>query len=330
MSADDSGAVGKPDLKGWIEQILPFELPSIPLVRTAVNVDKAISRLIAAGGRNLEARIDSDTARVGARSSAENQFIDAGAKIAVERSYSDGALAGRAMEHALGEAVEKQKNRESIAGLAIEDLRKTPPHADADKEIDADWLNTFADLSGSKSRADVQALWGRILSGEIRKPGSFGLRTLELLARYDQYDAEKITDLLRYVFNGEFLYCWEDGGEIPYELLSTGEETGVVRGTSFPMQKSKGLKSGQNSAFDAQDRWISISTDQDLTVEYFAYALSRPGRELATLIGRQIMPEPYLMAFANSLKAGGFKVQVSKRGPDVGDGKFTLLDPIIL
>lgn len=331
MSSDDPNNPGKPDAKAWLEQYLPFSLPDIPLLQTAKNLDQAIAGLVNATGRNLEARIDGSTKRISARGIAEVRFIEAGASAAVDHALSgEMPLAERAIEYALGDAVQKQRNREEIAHIAVEDLRSHPPESDADRAIDVDWLSHFADLASGKSNEEVQELWGRILSGEVRKPGSFSLRTLSLMAGYDQADARAIGDLLAYVFNGEFLFCWETGGSIPFDLLRAGEETGVVGSVSFPVKKSKTLEAGQLSAFDAQDRWISIVSDRALSVSYYAYPLTRPGKELAALLGRQVMPETYLMAFAGELKAAGFRVQVSERVHDLGDGSFALLNPITL
>lgn len=329
MSDAEPGPPSKPNLKVWLERFLPFELPSIPLATTALNLDRALARLVGAGGRNLEARIERSTARIAARSSAEVGFIRSGEGLAIARA-TDGDLSERAIEYALGDAVEKQKNREAIAQIAIEDLRATPPIEDATEEIAHDWLNKYSDLAGSKSEPEVQQLWGRILGGEIRKPGSYSLRTLDLLASYDRIDAENISNLLCYAFNGEFIFCWEDGGSVPHKLLSSGDETGVLVGTSVPIQQSKGLQPGQVSGFDGQDRWIRITTIEPRTATYYAYQLSRPGRELARLIGHQTMPESYFMAFARCLKSHGFIVQVSRRGPKEPNGNIPLFDQILL
>ena len=52
--------------------------------------------------------------------------------------------------------------------------------------IGYDWLNVFEMEARQKSTAEMQAYFGRVLSGEIKKPGSFSIRTVRILASLDQ------------------------------------------------------------------------------------------------------------------------------------------------
>jgi hypothetical protein len=102
----------------------------------------------------------------------------------------------------------KQSNREKITRLALEDFTAkigTAP-ADAQTEIDDDWLNSFSDLSSQKSDAEIQSLWARILSGKIRQPSSFSLKSLHSLASLDARDANLIHEVLSYSIVRAFIY----------------------------------------------------------------------------------------------------------------------------
>lgn len=55
--------------------------------------------------------------------------------------------------------------------------------------VDDDWLNAFEVEARQKSTAEMQAYFGRVLSGEITRPGSFSIRTVKILARLDQETA---------------------------------------------------------------------------------------------------------------------------------------------
>jgi Protein of unknown function (DUF2806) len=122
----------------------------------------------------------------------------------------------------------KQDNREKIAKLALEDFttKVAAQTIDATAEIDDDWLNSFSDLSSRKSDADIQTLWARILSGKIRQPNSFSLKSLELLAALDTRDAHLIHEVLSYSISRAFIYktrSWED-----ISRFITGEDLGPV------------------------------------------------------------------------------------------------------
>jgi len=60
---------------------------------------------------------------------------------------------------------------------------------DSANTISDDWLNTFETEARQKSSEEMQAYFGRVLAGEIRKPGSFSIRTVRILASLDQETA---------------------------------------------------------------------------------------------------------------------------------------------
>ena len=106
----------------------------------------------------MTSQIDASTERIREGGAAAAKFIKAGAAVAAHRVRTDPALADRAIDFAIGDAIRAQENRKSIARLAIENLRDRPPAKDADSEISDDWLNLFARLSSEKGEADIQAL----------------------------------------------------------------------------------------------------------------------------------------------------------------------------
>jgi hypothetical protein len=78
----------------------------------------------------------------------------------------------------------KLENKAAAARCAVEELVNTQPLNDEapDAEISADWLNYFSDIAAQKSDPEMQRLMGRILAGEIRKPGSFSPMTISVLS----------------------------------------------------------------------------------------------------------------------------------------------------
>jgi hypothetical protein len=217
----------KPSLLDWLEEHfhLPFRLPRIPLVRTAANLDKAAGALITAGGDNLVARVEATTNRIRAKSSAEVAFIQFGQASIAET----GGLAERALHYALGEAAITQKNREEILRIASEDLSNDPPKEDASQAVDDDWLDAFKRYAETKSNTDIQQLWARILSAEIRKPGSSSLRTLAFLSTISSDDANFIVRAFTYVVYGMFIPNWaKDTNKIPYHEHIRLHELGIT------------------------------------------------------------------------------------------------------
>ncbi len=109
----------------------------------------------------------------------------------------NGQLGIRAAKLFISEHERKYFNREAVAYEAIEEMLSHQPDAigeipsqSQERSIDEDWLNTFGAYAERASSGDIRKLWGRILSGEIRRPGAFSLRTLRGLSEIDQYLAQ--------------------------------------------------------------------------------------------------------------------------------------------
>ena len=76
----------------------------------------------------------------------------------------------------------KLENRAAAVKVAVDELNERPAQQDATKEIDDDWLNLYAKLAEDKSSEELRSLFGKILAGEIRRPGSFSLRAMHFVA----------------------------------------------------------------------------------------------------------------------------------------------------
>ncbi len=57
------------------------------------------------------------------------------------------------------------------------------------QEIDPDWFSHYCELVQNISTHSMQKLWAKILAGEISQPGSFSLKTLNLLKQMSYKDA---------------------------------------------------------------------------------------------------------------------------------------------
>jgi hypothetical protein len=157
---------------------LGVQLPSIPLPQTLKNLDKAIAKVVLASGENIEARIRKNTSRTEAKGTIE---IEGMFRTEEERR--------------------KLENKLSTTRAAIEEIEANSNSEDAKAEIDDDWLNLFARLSEDKSSEDLRRLFGKVLAGEIKRPGSFSLRTIQLLATTSKQDLDLISKFLGYAIN---------------------------------------------------------------------------------------------------------------------------------
>lgn len=139
------------------------------------------------------------------------------AKAVAAKAVTDPLILDRATERFLGESVRKQSNIESITRLAIEDLRNEPESSDElIIEVDNNWVNKFSRFAEDVSSNEAQLLWGRVLSGEIKSPGSFSLRTLRFLSELDKNVADTFIEVTKHSLYGNCIFA-------PAELWNSGE-----------------------------------------------------------------------------------------------------------
>jgi hypothetical protein len=72
----------------------------------------------------------------------------------------------------------------SIAAAELKGRSETDQSGEV-QEISPDWINNFEGEASQKSSSEMQELFGRILAGEIAKPGTFSIRAVKILGQLD-------------------------------------------------------------------------------------------------------------------------------------------------
>lgn len=97
-------------------------------------------------------------------------------------------LADRSTKRVDYQERKRQKNIENITATAAKELAQeinVPNEAPEE-----DWITRFFNCAQDISSGEMQELWGRILSGEIKKPGTYSLRTLEFVRNLTKTEAQ--------------------------------------------------------------------------------------------------------------------------------------------
>jgi hypothetical protein len=81
----------------------------------------------------------------------------------------------------------RQSNLESITSIAAAELSDETDVPD--EKPDEDWTSRFFNSAQDVSSEQMQELWGQILAGEITKPGSYSLKTLDFVRNLTKDDA---------------------------------------------------------------------------------------------------------------------------------------------
>lgn len=118
-----------------------------------------------------------------------------------------GGLVGRAGARWLNDEIIHQENREAVAQITADLLEHDNLSSDPNEEsaLDPDWLNLFTSYAQKATGDSLREMWARVLAGEIRKPGTVSLRTLQFASTLDRPTAKAIQAMASWVFNGNQL-----------------------------------------------------------------------------------------------------------------------------
>lgn len=195
---------------------------------------KAVNRLIGAGVDIPAAYLERFVARARVKTKSYVAVEEAVAAAVAQGVAADPAIAHRAMSNLLGKEYRKQENREAIACEFLNDLQQGQEQAAQSTEplsdLDDDWLNVFERYAEDASTERMQKLWGRVLAGEVRKPGRFSVRTLRFLSEFSQRDAVLFADFCNSAFGGlaPTVLVKPEGGNVT-DLLAL-EASGLITG----------------------------------------------------------------------------------------------------
>jgi hypothetical protein len=158
----------------------------------------------------------------------------------------------------------RQNNVELITSIAASNL---VTDTDVPEEMpDEDWVSRFFNSAQDVSSEQMQELWGRILAGEIRRPGSFSMKTLDFFRNTTKHDAELIQLLapLTVKINGSYVIPipdkkWQETNRSIYpKHYITASELGVLYPTEL-QNRFFYLPEQTQSAITAGDRLLLIN-----------------------------------------------------------------------
>lgn len=127
-----------------------------------------------------------------AETEARIKLIDTAAAQIAHQMKTDPEYARLAVQKFGRRILREQVNLDMISQEAAIQLRDGGSSLDESEQdeletsISDDWLNAFEAEARLKSTKEMQVYFGKVLAGEIRKPGSFSTRTVKILAGLDQ------------------------------------------------------------------------------------------------------------------------------------------------
>lgn len=167
----------------------------------------------------------------------------------------------------------------------------------SDEPVNQDWINRFFTIVEDVSDAEMQQLWARILAGEVKKPKSYSLRTLEVLRNMSKEEAEQITKASQYVLYGGII-CSEDFG-INLDSQSFLDEMGLICGEELIRTYTIHTDDYKHIVID-NNRVLRLFAQKEIKVKLRLYTLTKAGKEIFTLT--EADKKQFIIDLANHFK----------------------------
>ncbi|REG84084.1 DUF2806 domain-containing protein [Winogradskyella sediminis] len=162
------------------------------------NFFKAFAQLCTAAIDIPVAKMEGVAKEIRAASSARVQIIEKQGEQIAEQLDIPKEYVIKASEKFASKVVKEQLNLDQITLNAANNLKQEDSENEqqaSKEEISDDWLNEFENYAKLKSSEEMKLVFGKILSGEITKPGTFSIRTVRLISQLDN-QAAKLFQLL--------------------------------------------------------------------------------------------------------------------------------------
>ncbi len=160
------------------------------------NAFKAFGQLCTAAIDVPVAYLEGKASEIRARTETRIKITENIATQIDQQMKVDPEYARRAVKKYGQKILREQVNLDEISAIAANELNKAKSESSTDQSTNAesteeqtindDWLNSFEEEARQKSTEDMQLLFGRILAGEIRKPGTYSIRAVKVLGELDQ------------------------------------------------------------------------------------------------------------------------------------------------
>ncbi|MGY0573568.1 DUF2806 domain-containing protein [Bradyrhizobium sp. RDM12] len=201
---------------------------SVELTETGVKA-KAKSRFVAAvdrfGGNLIEivnAPMERRITRQRAISAGEVKLVEAVTEFGIEKLKCDPEFAERTAEKFFTRLFEKQANKDRVLIEALEDLRHSPPTDEAsaagEDQLAEEFIDRLETYAEGASTAKLQQKWGRVLSSEVRKPGTFSPKVLRIVDEIETDTANLFERVCGSRIRDYLPKCLI--GELPFQELS--------------------------------------------------------------------------------------------------------------
>ena len=215
-------------------------------------------------------------------------------------------LSERTRQRLTLQEISKQQNIENVVGKAYISLENTENISS--EPVDKDWMIRFFNNVEDISNDDLQNIWSQILAGEIKRPNTNSLRTLEKLKNITPKEAQIFKNLFPYVIqqgNRFFIVRDSDLNDkygIKYDTIITMDECGLINSNAsltitLPVYSEK-LQHIYN-----KDLVGIISSKEKQEIVVPVYVLTEAGNQIYKAINENSTNKNYFLDSLETVKS---------------------------
>ncbi len=210
----------------------------------------------------------------------------------------------------------KQINIEQVASYAAEELKDEQDTSS--EKPNSDWITRFFRIAEDVTIDEMQMLWGKVLAGEVKRPGSYSLRALDVLKNITQQEAELFVRVGQISFvdpNGKtFLPDFDDEQYLKdhfglrfTDFLLLIEIGLLVEGLTLQFNPAK---DNRKEVFICGNTVISVKRPKGTPEQVIkVFVFTSVGRQLLQLVERKPVDPGYIKEFASLFRLKGVSIQ---------------------
>lgn len=249
---------------------------------------------------------------LGGTARGEKKMADAkayAAEVEARTKYKVALIEAQGQETLANYVMAKESRKLSNTMAVIEKAQShfTEGEQVSDEPIDEGWENRFFNIVEEISDDELREIWGRVLAGEIKKPKSYSLRTLECLRNLNKEEASLIVKVAPYYVNNDFIYK-----NCPISLVENYvlQECGILLDDGNSIQFGFRVDAHTNHALvlDCENALVMQNdSDNIIKCDLRIFKLSTAGKEIMNLITiDKDIRDSFIKSLVNDLYAQGF------------------------
>lgn len=181
-------------------------------------------------------------------------------------------------QYVLARNKQKVENVEEIVSKAKQQF--APDEQVSEEPVEKDWMTRFLNIAEDVSDEDMQNIWARVLAGEIKKPKSYSLRTLEVLRNLSKEEAALIMRVSSYQVGLDLLSTDDFGVNLTDQIAL--DDINIICGEE--LVRTYTPNKGKISFLLNKQALINIYVPTEVKIKLKGFKITKAGIEIMGLI----------------------------------------------